>query len=72
MLHRNLTYFHVSDIINQPGGIIEKEAYIDISNVMLFDITTQKGGRVGYRKLENGRKVRYFKSTGDVIDVDEG
>jgi large subunit ribosomal protein L24 len=56
--------------LNQKGGIIEKEAPIDISNVMLFNSAANKGDRVGYRILEDGRKVRYFKSTGDVVDID--
>jgi len=51
-----------------PGGIIEKEMPLDISNVMLFNPTTQKGDRVGYRHLEDGRKVRYFKSNNEVLD----
>jgi large subunit ribosomal protein L24 len=53
---------------NQPGGIIEKERPLDPSNVMIFNATTGKGDRVGYRKLEDGRKVRYFKSNGEVLD----
>jgi large subunit ribosomal protein L24 len=52
----------------QPGGIVEKEQPLDPSNVMIFNATTGKGDRVGYRKLENGRKVRYFKSNGEVLD----
>jgi len=51
------------------GGIIEKEAPIHVSNVMLYNPQTQKGDRVGFRFLEDGRKVRYFKSTGEVVDV---
>ncbi len=54
---------------NQPGGIIDKEAAVDISNVMLFNPQTSKGDRVGFRTLEDGRKVRFYKSTGEVIDV---
>jgi large subunit ribosomal protein L24 len=52
-----------------PGGIIEKEMPIDISNVMLFNPATQKGDRVGFRTLDDGRKVRYFKSNGEVVDA---
>lgn len=51
------------------GGIIEKEAPLDISNVMVFNPVTKKGDRVGYRVLEDGRKVRYFKSNGEVVDL---
>ena len=51
------------------GGIIEKEMPLDISNVMVFNPVTQRGDRVGFRKLEDGRKVRYFKSNNEVLDV---
>jgi large subunit ribosomal protein L24 len=51
-----------------PGGIIEKERPLDASNVMLFNATTKKGDRVGFRHLSDGRKVRYFKSNGEVVD----
>ena len=50
------------------GGIIEREMPLDVSNVMLFNPTTQKGDRVGYRNLEDGKKVRYFKSNNEVLD----
>ena len=52
-----------------PGGIIEKEMPIDPSNIMLFNPQTSKGDRVGFRILEDGRKVRYFKSTDEVVDI---
>ncbi|HRD50247.1 MAG: 50S ribosomal protein L24 [Candidatus Competibacter sp.] len=51
------------------GGIIEREAAIHVSNVMLFNPLTKKGDRVGFRVLEDGRKVRYFKSNNEVVDV---
>lgn len=51
-----------------PGGIIEKEMPLDISNVMVFNPTADKGDRVGIRFLEDGRKVRYFKSNDEVLD----
>ena len=51
------------------GGIVDQEAPIDVSNVMLFNPHTQKGDRVGFRTLEDKRKVRYFKSNGEVVDV---
>ena len=54
---------------NVPGGIIEREAAIHVSNVMLFNPVTKKGDRVGFRVLEDGRKVRYFKSNNEVVDV---
>ena len=51
------------------GGIVEREAPIHVSNVMLFNPTTKRGDRVGFRSLEDGRKVRYFKSNGEVVDI---
>ena len=54
---------------NQPGGIIEKEMPLERSNVMLYNSITEKGDRVGVRRLEDGTKVRYFKSTDEVVDV---
>ena len=52
-----------------PGGIIEKEMPLDISNVMLFNPATGKGDRVGIKTLEDDRKVRFFKSNGEVVDA---
>jgi large subunit ribosomal protein L24 len=51
------------------GGIIEKEMPLHVSNVMLFNPATNKGDRVGVKTLEDGKKVRYFKSNGEVVDV---
>jgi large subunit ribosomal protein L24 len=51
------------------GGIVEKEMPIDGSNVMLYNPQTNKGDRVGFRMLEDGRKVRFFKSTNEVVDI---
>ena len=51
------------------GGIIDKEMPMAISNVMLFNPATSKGDRVGIKTLEDGRKVRYFKSNGEVVDA---
>ena len=53
----------------ENGGIIEKEAPIQLSNVALFNPNTNKADRVGYRVLEDGRKVRVFKSDGEVADL---
>ena len=55
---------------NDRGGIVIKSMPLDSSNVMLFDTSTQKGSRVGIRILADGSKVRYFKSTDEVVDVD--
>lgn len=51
------------------GGIIEKEASIHISNVALFNPVTKKADRVGIKVLEDGRKVRVFKSNNEVVDL---
>lgn len=54
--------------MGQPGGIIEKEAPIHISNVAIYNGKAGKGDRVGVKTLEDGRKVRVFRSTGEQID----
>ena len=53
----------------QPGGIVEREAPIHASNVMLYNPATDRGDRVGFKVLEDGRKVRVFRSTGEVVDI---
>ena len=54
---------------NVQGGIVEKEAPLDLSNVMLWNPVTKKGDRVGFRTLADGRKVRFFKSNKEVVDA---
>ena len=54
-------------LLNQPGGIVEKEAGIATSNVALFNPKSGKGDRVGFKILEDGSKVRVFKSTQEII-----
>jgi len=51
------------------GGIVEKEMPLHISNVALFNPITNKPDRVGFKTLEDGRKVRFFKSNGEVVDI---
>jgi large subunit ribosomal protein L24 len=51
------------------GGIVEKENPIDCSNIALYNTATKKGDRVGFRMLDDGRKVRFFKKTGEMIDA---
>lgn len=51
------------------GGIIAKEMPLDISNVALFNSATQKGDRVGFKTLDDGRKIRVFKSNGEAVDA---
>jgi len=54
---------------NEQGGIIDRESSINVSNLAIYNPTTKKGDRIGYKKLEDGRKVRYYKSNDEVIDV---
>ncbi len=54
---------------NQPGGIVEKEMPLPLSKVALWNPGTNKGDRVGIKKLADGKKVRFFKSNGEVIDA---
>ena len=51
------------------GGIVDKDLPIHVSNVALFNPATQKGDRVGIKSLEDGRKVRVFKSNGEQVDA---
>ena len=51
------------------GGIIEKEMSIHVSNVALFNPIAGKGDRMGIRTMEDGRRVRFFKSTDEVVDI---
>ena len=54
--------------IGQQGGIIEREGPIQVSNVAIWNDAEERAGRVGFR-FEDGRKIRYFKSTGNAVDV---
>ena len=54
--------------VGAPGGIIDKEMPMAISNIALFNAETGKADRVGIKQLEDGRKVRFFKSNGEVLD----
>lgn len=51
------------------GGVVEKTMPIDVSNVALFNPATQKADRVGFKLLEDGRKVRVFKSNGELVNA---
>jgi large subunit ribosomal protein L24 len=55
--------------LGQPGGIVEKEAGIQASNVAIFNPKSGKADRVGFSVLEDGQKVRVFKSTGEQVDA---
>ena len=54
---------------DRPGGIIEKEMPLPISKIALFNPATKKGDRVGIKALTDGKLVRFFKSTGEVVDA---
>lgn len=54
---------------NQTGGIVDKDMPIDISNVALFNPQTKKADRVGFKLMQDGRKVRVFKSNGEMVDA---
>lgn len=54
---------------NEQGGIIEREAGIHISNLAILNPQTNRADRIGIKILEDGKKVRYFKSNNEVIDV---
>lgn len=51
----------------QPGGLVEKNMPLDVSNVAIFNPGTQKADRVGFKLLADGGKVRVFKSNGEVV-----
>ena len=65
----NMVKRHTRPSQSQPGGIVNKEAPIHISNVALADPKDGSATRVGYKFLEDGRKVRVAKQSGEVIDV---
>ena len=65
----NMIKRHTAPSQVSPGGIMEKEAPLHISNVCIYNPTTGSADRVGFKTLEDGRKVRYFKSNGEIVDV---
>ena len=67
----NLAKKHVKPNPNrgEQGGIVDKEMPLHVSNVALYNPATEKGDRVGFKTLDDGRKVRTFKSNGEVVDV---
>ena len=64
----NMVKRHQRPGAGHPGGIVDKEAAIHISNVAHVDPTSGKPTRVGYRALDDGRKVRFAKRSGEIID----
>ena len=65
----NMVKRHTSPSAGNAGGIVEKEASIHVSNVAYVDPKTDKPTRVGYKTLEDGRKVRFAKRSGEIIDA---
>lgn len=65
----NMVKRHTRPGQGQPGGIVEKEASIHISNLAHLDPKSNKPTRVGYKFLKEGRKIRYAKKSGEVLDV---
>ena len=67
----NLAKKHVKPNPNkqETGGILEREMPINISNVMILNPLTKKSDRIGFKKLEDGKKVRIYKSNQEVIDI---
>ena len=65
----NMIKRHTKPSAGNAGGIVEKEASIHVSNVAYVDPKTDKPTRIGYRKLDDGRKVRFAKRSGEVIDA---
>jgi large subunit ribosomal protein L24 len=65
----NMAKRHTAPSQAGAGGIVEKEASVHVSNIALIDPKDDKATRVGYKSLEDGRKVRYAKKSGEIIDV---
>jgi large subunit ribosomal protein L24 len=63
---------HRRPVGDTPGGIVEKEMPIDISNVALWNSAENRRVKVGFKVLDDGRKVRVDRKTGDVLDKDQG
>ena len=54
---------------NEQGGIVNKDMPIDVSNIAVWNPVTQKPDRVGFRVLDDGRKVRFYKSNGELVNA---
>ena len=65
----NIAKKHQRRTQDKPGEIVDKEMPLQVSNVMLFNPVTKKGDRVGVHTLEDGKRVRIFKSTSEVVDI---
>ena len=65
----NIVKRHTKPSQSAPGGIVERESTVHISNVALIDPTLNKATKIGFRILEDGRKVRFSKSSNEVLDA---
>ena len=65
----NMVKRHTKPAMGNPGGIVEKEGTIHVSNVAHIDPKSDKPTRVGYKTLDGGRKVRFARRSGEVIDA---
>jgi large subunit ribosomal protein L24 len=68
-INRVKKHMRPNPVKGQTGGIVDKEMPLHVSNVMLFNPATGKPDRVGFRSLDDGRKVRFFKSNSEVVDA---
>jgi large subunit ribosomal protein L24 len=68
-VNRVKKHMRPNPVKGQTGGIVDKEMPLHVSNVMLFNPATGKPDRVGFRSLDDGRKVRFFKSNSEVVDA---
>ena len=68
-INRVKKHMRPNPVKGQTGGIVDKEMPLHASNVMLFNPATGKPDRVGFRSLDDGRKVRFFKSNSEVVDA---
>ncbi len=55
--------------VGEPGGIVDREMPLDVSNVLVFNPKTKQGERVGFEVKDDGKKVRVFRQSGDVVDI---
>ena len=65
----NIVKRHTKPSQTAPGGIVERESTVHVSNVALIDPTSNKATKIGFRVLEDGRKVRFSKSSGEILDA---
>ena len=65
----NIVKRHTKPSQTAPGGIVERESAVHLSNVALIDPTLNKATKIGFRILEDGRKVRFSKSSNEILDA---